>query len=854
MAKPRCVWCLAVAAFAACATPATQGDGTDATVVADIADVALADATADATTLDAAAEVAAGSDAAPEVDAEVAPPVDAVDAANADVTATDAVDWNCKTSGGNGCACALPADCTSGVCIPGDGDGGKVCSAGCGGGCPSGWGCFASDFGKICAPAFLKLCRPASWLAPCSKDGIDLADWVELTQPNGLDTGGFCASKCLTGTDNTGAPQPPCPAGYTCHTDTSYGPKSALCIPDSGDCTCTAAWAKAGLWTTCYNANAFGECSAARTCVIDPITQKPTLSVCNVGVPSAEVCGDNIDNDCNGGTDENGTPGCTIGYVDSDGDGYGAAEGACSCSSPGKGFSKLNGDCNDLIAAIHPGAKPFCGGIDANCDGSLDVPATSCDDGDPCTQDGCDVITASCGHKAMPSCLSGCKSDSEPSCNDGDPCTDDTCDKATGKCTHAVGLGCACSGTCDDGDVCTADSCDKTTGKCLHAAVAECCNVAVDLCDDQIWCTKDVCDAATNQCQHVVFAAGCACDSVTPCDDVNFCTADDCSPTATPGLNLCVYTAIPGCCNINQECDDGDPCTTDFCDVTINTCKHSAIAGCCKQDADCATIDPCKVGGCNDNQCMFASDGGKPGCCSATTNPNCDDKNICSIDSCSKQMPGGWLQCAHVTDPLNPCCCTASSDCYDGDGCTQDFCINCQCAYLPVKECCASAAECDDKNGCTVDSCPTFQGVGSCVHTPLPLNPLPGACTPALCDDGNPCTADGCSCTGYCDNVPIAGCTLPCDVTNCSVIGNCVMQTCDATGQCIHGNACQDFPCVSPFDCDDGNSCTADICTANGCVFKVLTCDDANPCTLDACLGGTCGHVFVPGCVVPKGP
>ncbi|OLY93312.1 Por secretion system C-terminal sorting domain-containing protein [Cnuella takakiae] len=60
-------------------------------------------------------------------------------------------------------------------------------------------------------------------------------------------------------------------------------------------------------------------------------------------------------------------------YRDQDGDGYGAgSQTLLACSVP-PGYAANNTDCNDAVAAIHPGATEICGnGIDDNCNGQVD--------------------------------------------------------------------------------------------------------------------------------------------------------------------------------------------------------------------------------------------------------------------------------------------------------------------------------------------------------------------------------------------------------------------------------------------------------------------------------------------------
>ncbi|MGD9006433.1 MAG: putative metal-binding motif-containing protein, partial [Desulfobacteraceae bacterium] len=95
--------------------------------------------------------------------------------------------------------------------------------------------------------------------------------------------------------------------------------------------------------------------------------------------PDAEEACDQVDNNCNGETDEGGV--CTeyTYYKDADGDGFGDPNDSTtsSDSTPPDGYVADNTDCNDADAAINPDAEEVCDQVDNNCSGETDEGVTT---------------------------------------------------------------------------------------------------------------------------------------------------------------------------------------------------------------------------------------------------------------------------------------------------------------------------------------------------------------------------------------------------------------------------------------------------------------------------------------------
>lgn len=271
-----------------------------------------------------------------------------------------------------------------------------------------------------------------------------------------------------------------------------------------------------------------------------------------------------------------------------------------------------------------------------------------------------------------------------------------------------------------------------------------------------------------------VNADGCPCPG-DGCDDGDVCTIDFCDGET--------------CFNLPVVCFDGDPCTLDLC--VKGTCIH--VPTVCDDGDDC-TVDTCEPvpgegpccttgesPGCADEGCEFIICAYVPTCCEIAWDEVCAGVAGEICDSCQ----GAIAQCSH--EPI---------ECFDGDPCTADLCINGECDF--------SQSSCDDGDPCTVDSC---DGRGGCTNEVIE------------CDDEDPCTID--TCVGEaCVYIP-----LDCDDNDPCTLDECSFK----------------FGCINiPIQCDDKDPCTTDSCGSGGCEFTPIECDDGDPCTIDSCSGGEC--------------
>ncbi len=377
-----------------------------------------------------------------------------------------------------------------------------------------------------------------------------------------------------------------------------------------------------------------------------------------------------------------------------------------SCGSYQDGYGCESGVCEANCELLCIDKECGAAGLDDECD------CGGCDDGNPCTDD-------DCAPGQLCSNVPNAKD-----CNDENVCTvADSCEGGLcqglfmdmedlvkfgllEKCTCAVDEDCV---ELDDGNSCngTLTCQEHPENPALVVCLPD--PESIVICDDEVDCTKDLCDPETGSCSFD--AVNAMCGDSNACNGIEVCDLED------------------GCISGEEpDCDDGNPCTTDWCKTNVG-CMNEPNSETCDDGNKCTIADACSGG-----ECLSGG------------NLDCDDDNLCTNDSCSPDSG-----CVHSNNQV---------PCSDGDVCTSsDKCAGGECAGGPQKVC-------DDENPCTNNFCDSFTG---CEHTP----------NAAACSDGNECsTGDHCS-------------KMKCATTgtlDCADENPCTNDSCDPVEGCVYSN------------------------------------------------------------------
>ncbi|MBI2894924.1 MAG: hypothetical protein HYY06_15315 [Deltaproteobacteria bacterium] len=387
---------------------------------------------------------------------------------------------------------------------------------------------------------------------------------------------------------------------------------------------------------------------------------------------------------------------------------------------------------------------------------------------------------------------------------------------------------------CDTGSDCTAPDLDCVDGYCVASpcsAYTDCGDGFQFVCDDGLcravdcgsgascatgfecvggFCTGEGCGDEDDGDEDGFLSIGCGgrdCDdqdaTVNPdaregggqFDDT--CSDDednDCDGLTDRDDDAC------GPCSVDEDCDDGNACTTETC--LMGDCLASPRDG-----EACDDGDPCTTG----DVCDIVICGGEP--------YSCDDGLDCTTDSCD-----GTGGCTSAT--LAGSCLTDGQCFADGDPNPSNDCERCDAAAAPTAWSSVTEGPCDDGDPCTSgDSC----SAGGCDGEPY------------TCDDGMTCTIDVCDGAGGCDVEVVAG--------SCLVEGSCLQDgDPNPSNVCERCDAGVSQVAFSPDDLaipDDGADCTVDSCLGGETSHDADDgrCADAEVCA--PCAG------TVTGCVAP---
>lgn len=492
---------------------------------------------------------------------------------------------------------------------------------------------------------------------------------------------------------------------------------------------------------------------------------------------------------------------------------------------------------------------------------------TACGTGEVCVANVCTdqrCVGVSCGAGSrcvagacMP--LGGC----QPACAATETCVGTTCYPnacAAQTCSAGqvcVGLQCTdtrCVGvTCSTaGEVCNAGTCARgcfiagsfiTEGTVDPANPCAVCDPSSDVTtwspramstactDDGNACTDDVCDTSAT-CVHLERADDSSCGAV------KFCLSGVC----LQGCSIAATDVPDGKLNPNNECqrcvattstsawtsepnglsctDDGNPCTTDACN--LGACGHDAVA----DGTVCGTSQACVAG-----QCVTGCTIGNEFFPNGTINPS-NDCQVCNAAA----LATGWSARNNGT---------ACAD--DGNSCTTDTCTTGACVHtnLPNGAMCAGAQICNAGScgaGCNIAN--VFYANG----TTNPANPCQ-SCQSAVSttawspksngttctSDNNPCTLDQCN-AGTCAHPPDAAKVgTACTGTNfCSGTTRHYNFQCNASGVCASAST---QACPTASNCQTGGGCSAGACVALSNKAQGTACSGV---TNGMCCTGTC--------------
>ena len=650
------------------------------------------------------------------------------------------------------------------------------------------------------------LCQPSGQYT--ANVGSDCNDSDGGVYPSAAETCNGKDDNCDGDSDEEGASG--CTVYYKDADDDGYG------LGTDGKCLCTQSGA--------YKVQVSGDCN----------DNKQTIN------PGATESCNNVDDNCDGQSDEVNAQGCETYYKDVDGDGFGVTgDHQCFCTGTGNYTAQVGGDCNDSSAQVNPNQTELCNGVDDNCNGQVDEGSTECEtyykdvDGDGYGQSGDKVCI--CAPSGNYSATQG------GDCNDNNsaahPAATEVCngidDDCNGQADEQEAQGCITyyKDSDDDGYGLAADS------KCMCSANAPYSATLTGDCNDANGNVnpgaQEVCNSLDDDCDgnnNEENAQGCN----------NYYRDNDSDDYGVTGDQKC-YCAVQGSysASLGGDCNDNSaavyPGALEVCDGLDNDCDTQIDEGAV---GECVTYyrdaDNDGWGLAADSQCLC----GAAGNYTATVAGDCNDNNGAVNPDAAEFCNGIDDDCDSVVDEEGASGCTWFYMDNDSDGFGQQGTAKCFCSASPPHSV-TQGGDCNDNSaGINPDADEVCDGKDNDCDDAVDLgcdDDNDNYCdinfgvvgTPAVCPFGG---GDCNDLNGAVNPGMLESCNQVDDNCNSQVdegTNNQLCPTANATAECVAG-ACEISSCDAGwFDLNtlitDGCECQEDSLETSG-----DTCGDAH--------------------------
>jgi hypothetical protein len=323
-------------------------------------------------------------------------------------------------------------------------------------------------------------------------------------------------------------------------------------------------------WYRDFDSDGYGDLSESAESCDPPEGYVADSADCNDAdetiFPDAEEPCDEIDNNCDGEIDEEGT---TTYYVDTDGDGFGTDDSAFDACAVDEGYAIIGGDCDDADDGVNPEAEETCDGIDNDCNDSVDDDATDAltyyVDGDADGWGDEDSSLESCSEPDGYVDASGDCDDSDESVN---PDAVEVCNEVDDDCNGSADDDAFDAATWyldADGDefgveTDTLEACEQPDGYASEAGDCDDTELGVNPAE------TETCDGIDNDCD----------DEIDEASDITMYLDADGDGYGDPDESITGCEAPEGYVENGLDCDDTDPDispeATEVCDDVDNDC------------------------------------------------------------------------------------------------------------------------------------------------------------------------------------------------------------------------------------------------------------------------------------------